>query len=78
MPHNQMLMSSAKLMKMIANEKMMTPIGPDISAPGLVILYQHRKSQRMATVRQRPQGRRQEVAKRLLLEIRGHRKQRRQ
>ena len=63
---------------MIANGKMMTPIGAGIFAPGSVMLYQRGKSQRMATARKRPKGRRQDVAKRLLLEIRGHRKPRRQ
>ena len=43
-----MLMSSAKLMMMMANGKMMTPINkkvqmPDISAPGSVMLYQRIK-----------------------------------
>ena len=71
-----MLMSSAKLMvrMMMANGKMMTLVSrkaqmSDFSAPGSVMLYQRRK---------RLKRRRQDVAKRLLLEIRGHRKPRRQ
>jgi hypothetical protein len=42
---------------------------PDFFAPGSVMLYQRRK---------RPKRRRQDIAKRLLLEITGHRKPRRQ
>ena len=61
-------MSSTKLMMMMANGKMMTPINqkvqmPDISAPGSVILYQRRRSQRMATERKRPKRLRQDAAK---------------
>ena len=78
-----MLMSSAKLMMIMVNGKMMTPINrkvrmPDTSAPGSVVLYLRRKGQRMATTRKRPKGRRQDVAKRFLLEIRGHKQLRRQ
>ena len=69
-------MSSAKLMMriMMANGKMMTLVSrkaqmPDFFAPGSVMPYQRRK---------RPKRRRQDIAKRLLLEITGHRKPRRQ
>ena len=77
-----MLRNAAKMM-MITNGKMMTPINqrvqtPDISAPGSVMLYQRRRSQRMATERKRPKRRRQDAAKRPLQEIRGHRNRRRQ
>ena len=53
----QMLMNTATKM-MVANGEMMTPIGPDIMQPGSVMLYQRRRSPRMATERKRPKGRR--------------------
>ena len=71
-----MLRNAAKMM-MISNGKMMIPIGPDITAPGSVMLYQ-RRSTRMANERKRPKVRRQDAAKRPLQEIRGHRNRRRQ
>ena len=77
-----MLKNATKLMMIMANGKMMTPINrkvrmPDTSAPGSVVLYLRRKGQRMATTRKRPKGRRQDVARRLLLESMGRRKPRR-
>ena len=65
------------MMMLVTNGKMMTPIGPDITAPGSVMLYQ-RRSTRMATERKRPKVPRQDAAKRTLQEIRGHRNRRRQ
>ena len=68
-------LNGAMLSNMVPNGKMMTPIGPDIMQPGSVMLYQRRRSQRIATERKRPKKLRQDVAKRPLLEIRGHREQ---
>ena len=65
-------------MMMVTNGKMMTPIGPDISAPGSEMLYQRRRSTRMATDRKRPKVRRPDAAKRPLQEIGAHRNRRRQ
>ena len=56
---------------MVTIGEMMTPIGPDVVQPGSVMLYQKRRSQRMAVERWRPRARRRSVAKRILLEIRG-------
>ena len=50
-------------------KKMKAPIGPDIVQPGPAMPYRERR---------RPKERRQDVAKRHLLEIRGRRIQRRQ
>ena len=55
---------------MVTNGKMMALIGPDVVQPGSV-MYQKRRSQRMAVERWRPRARRRSVAKRILLEIRG-------
>ena len=65
-------------MMMVTNGKMMALIGPDVVQPGSVMLYQRRRSPRMATERKRPKERRLDVAKRPLLEMREHRIQRRQ
>ena len=51
-------------------EEMMTPIGPDVVQPGSV-MYQKRRSQRMAVEGWRPRAQRRSVAKRILPEIRG-------
>ena len=77
-----MLRNAAKMM-MITNGKMMTPINhkvqmPNISAPGSVMLYQRRRSTRMATDRKRPKVRRPDAAKKPLQEIGAHRNRRRQ
>ena len=69
---------NATMMMMATNEKMMTPIGPDISAPGSEMLYQRRRSTRMATDRKMPKVRRPDAAKRPLQEIGAHRNRRRQ
>ena len=82
LPKVQMQRNAAKMM-MITNGKLMTLINqrvqmPDISAPGSVMLYKRRRSQRMATERKRPKRRRQDAAKRPLQETRGNRNRRRQ
>ena len=53
--------------------EMMTAIGPDIVQPGSVVLYQRRRSPKMATdrERERPKERCLDVAKRNLLQIGG-------
>ena len=58
-------------------EKMMAPIEPDVMQPGSVMLYQNRRSQRLAAVRKSPKEQRRNVAKRTLPEIAGRHAKRR-
>ena len=55
----QMLMNTAKMMMMMmANGKMATLIDPDIMQLGSVMLYQRRRSPRIATEKKTPKERR--------------------